>query len=390
MVHGAGGTVEEFALAPDGRRAVTIAASHRLAMTDELYLVVDGGEPRLVTDPDEPAQYHSPAWLGPDGAALLVTTCRGREFTGLARFKPDTEAWSWLLTDDTRDLVGWPSPDGRLLLVMANDDGQARLSLHDAASGALHHALVLPGDAHQDGWAAFHPQPKPAWSADSRYVVLSYADAAHPGDVLRVDAAEGTVTVVASSGGASADAPVARPVAHRVPTPDGEQIPCFVYRSPAPADPALAASAVLVVHGGPEGQAVRGFNVLVQAFAAAGHTVVVPNVRGSRGYGKRWYSLDDKRLRLDSVADLAALHAWLPSIGVDPERAALYGGSYGGYMVLAGLAFQPDLWAAGVDVVGLSSLVTFLENTSAYRRAVREREYGTLEHDRDSWSRHPR
>ena len=133
------------------------------------------------------------------------------------------------------------------------------------------------------------------------------------------------------------------------------------------------------MHGGPEGQSVRAFSPIVQALVGAGHTVLVPNVRGSVGYGKRWYSLDDVELRLDSVADLAALHAYLPRLGLDPARAALWGGSYGGYMVLAGLAFQPELWAAGVDIVGISSLVTFLENTSPYRRAHREREYGSLE-----------
>ena len=111
--------------------------------------------------------------------------------------------------------------------------------------------------------------------------------------------------------------------------------------------------------------------------------MLVPNVRGSAGYGKRWISLDDVELRLDSVADLAAIHAWLPTVGLDPARTALWGGSYGGYMVLAGVSMQPGLWAAGVDVVGMSSLVTFLENTSDYRRAVREREYGTLADDRE-------
>ena len=160
-------------------------------------------------------------------------------------------------------------------------------------------------------------------------------------------------------------------------------MPCLVYRGAPPADPALAGSAVLVVHGGPEAQARPNFNPYVQLLAAAGHTVLVPNVRGSVGYGKRWYSLDDVEGRLASVADLAALHAYLPQLGLDPGRAALWGGSYGGYMVLAGLAFQPELWAAGVDIVGISSLVTFLENTSAYRRAYREREYGTLARDRE-------
>jgi len=98
---------------------------------------------------------------------------------------------------------------------------------------------------------------------------------------------------------------------------------------------------------------------------------------------KKTVKVDDIDKRLDSVADLVALRDWLPSVGVDQSRIALYGGSYGGYMVLAGLAFYPELWAAGVDIVGVSSLVTFLQNTSAYRRAYREREYGRLAEDRE-------
>jgi dipeptidyl aminopeptidase/acylaminoacyl peptidase len=140
---------------------------------------------------------------------------------------------------------------------------------------------------------------------------------------------------------------------------------------------------VLVIHGGPEWQAGLTWNPIIAGLVDQGHTVVVPNVRGSSGYGKRWYSLDDKQLRLNSVKDLAAIHGWLPTIGVDQTRVALWGGSYGGYMVLAGLAFQPSLWAAGVDIVGMASLVTFLENTSAYRVVAREREYGVLAEDRD-------
>jgi dipeptidyl aminopeptidase/acylaminoacyl peptidase len=204
-----------------------------------------------------------------------------------------------------------------------------------------------------------------------------------PGDILLADAADGTARLLTTSARSLGDASPAIPEVHRIRTDDGELIPCFVYRGTQPSDAALAGSAVLVVHGGPEGQAKRNFNPVVQMLAAAGHTVLVPNVRGSRGYGKRWYSADDVELRLDSVADLGAIHAYLPEIGLDPARAALWGGSYGGYMVLAGLAFQPGLWTAGVDIVGISSLVTFLQNTSPYRRALREREYGTLARHRE-------
>ena len=125
------------------------------------------------------------------------------------------------------------------------------------------------------------------------------------------------------------------------------------------------------------------FDPVIQALAAVGYGVVVPNVRGSTGYGKRYAALDDTTRRLDSVRDLEAVHRMLDAAGFDPDRAVLWGGSYGGYMVLAGVAFQPALWAAGVDLVGISNLVSFLENTSEYRRAHRELEYGSLANDRD-------
>ncbi len=161
---------------------------------------------------------------------------------------------------------------------------------------------------------------------------------------------------------------------------DGERIPMFMFR---PAADSEASPVVVVVHGGPEAQALLTFNPVLQGLVAGGYAVAVPNVRGSTGYGKRYASLDDTTKRLDSVRDLESVHRSLPELGCDPERAVLWGGSYGGYMVLAGLAFQPGLWAAGVDIVGISDLVTFLENTSEYRRAHREREYGSLDHDRE-------
>ena len=94
--------------------------------------------------------------------------------------------------------------------------------------------------------------------------------------------------------------------------------------------------------------------------------------------------MDNVRRRLHSVADLAHAAHWLRrQPDVDPRRIAVMGASYGGFMVLAGLTHHPDLWAAGVSIVGISNLVSFLENTSDYRRAHREAEYGSLQRDRD-------
>ena len=321
-----------------------------------------------VTAADDHAM-HGGARLLPDGS-LVMASNHGREFMGVVRIDPD-DRWTWLLEADDHDIGVTPSPDGRQLLVSHGIDGGSALAIHDA-DGTHRYDVSLPTYGVAGG----------RWSAGGRYVAIALVAPTLPGAVLRLDVESGEVETLVS---AADDIPseirseLVEPTSHRVPTRDGEQIPCFVY---APRDGANG-SVVMNIHGGPEAQAQRLFSPVVQGLVAAGHIVLVPNVRGSTGYGKRWYSLDDVKLRLESVADLADLRAWVPTVGGDPDRVALYGGSYGGYMVLAGLSMQPDLWAAGVEVVGISSLVTFLENTSDYRRAVREREYGWLDSDRE-------
>jgi dipeptidyl aminopeptidase/acylaminoacyl peptidase len=378
VAYDGGGYVDGVAVAP-GRVDGVVAVGSKMPVSEQLLgFSGAGGEVRELTGAQEHASHADPQWR-PDGSTLIVNTNRDREFIAVLQFDPTSGQWSELVADPEHDLRGTLSPDGRTLLVVANVDGAARLSLHDAMTGELLRGVEVP----DGGWAGLFPMTPPTWSPDSSQVVLSYSSPTVPGDVLRVDVESGAVTTVASSTGPLEGESLVEPASHLVPASDGEQIPCFVYQGAQAQDPQLVGSAVVFVHGGPEGQSVRSFSPLVQALAAAGHTVLVPNVRGSDGYGKRWVSLDDVRLRLDSVADLAALHAYLPKLGVDQDRAALYGGSYGGYMVLAGVAFQPELWAAGVDIVGMSSLVTFLENTSPYRRAIREREYGSLERDRE-------
>ena len=141
---------------------------------------------------------------------------------------------------------------------------------------------------------------------------------------------------------------------------------------------------VINVHGGPEGQSRPEFDPVVQYLVARGYAVLEPNVRGSTGYGYEYQSLDDVRLRMDSVADLQHAVFWLRESGIaDPKRIAVMGGSYGGFMVLAAITTYPDLWAAAVDIVGIANFVTFLENTGPWRRKLREAEYGSLEQDRE-------
>jgi dipeptidyl aminopeptidase/acylaminoacyl peptidase len=376
---------DDAAISPDGTWLALTVASPVTAAAEHVVLVdltAPAGQERMteVTPAGAPARNESLCWA-PDGAALYFTSNNDREFLAIARYDMANRMLSWLITDDDADLTGWLAPDGSVLLVERNDDGASTLTLHDATTGAKAGGLRLPST----GCVTDARLPAPRWGPDSSAIVISVSGAELPGDVMlasTVSATPADVHQLTNSARALGRA-AATPEQHRVPAPGGHSVPCLVYRGAADGDAALAESAVVVVHGGPEGQAKQNFNTYVQVLAAAGHTVLVPNVRGSTGYGKSWYSADDKHRRLDSVADLAALHAYLPKLGIDQDRAALWGGSYGGYMVLAGLAFQPELWAAGVDIVGIASFVTFLENTSAYRRAYREREYGTLADDRE-------
>jgi dipeptidyl aminopeptidase/acylaminoacyl peptidase len=139
---------------------------------------------------------------------------------------------------------------------------------------------------------------------------------------------------------------------------------------------------IISVHGGPEGQERPGFNPTYQYFLSRGYAVLAPNVRGSTGYGKTFTHLDDVKLREDSVKDLAAAVDWLKTSGdADSRRIAVMGGSYGGYMTLAAITLYPNLWAAAIEMFGISNFETNLRNTSGYRRKQREREYGTLAND---------
>ncbi len=378
VVYDRGGMVAQVAASPDARHVV-LTVPGGPALSDPLLLVdtmpvTESDRITELTDAAADGRHVAPRWLA-GGQTVVASSDADRDLLAVTTLDLRDGARRVLLDSPQHDLIGWPSPDGALLLVEANDNGASRLALHDTKSGELLHPVALPAAG-----LVTSPLPDPVWAPDSRRVAMSFSAPGVPGDVLVLDAGDGSVRALTSS--ATATGELVEPSAHDVSTPDGERVPCFVYE-PSTADDSVAGSAVLVLHGGPEGQSRRGFNPVVQGLAAAGHTVVVPNIRGSVGYGKRWYSADDGRNRLDSITDLEAVHDWLPSLGIDPGRAALWGGSYGGYLVLAGLAFQPSRWAAGVEIVGISSLVTFLQNTSAYRRAHREREYGSLEHDRD-------
>ena len=368
---------------PDDDRLVALEAHASFDL--DLHVVdVETGEARHVTPHEGDVRYGPVAW-GPDGEALYVVTDAGADVRYVARLdlgsldlEPVVEPGDWSV-----EALALDADAGRLA-VARNVDGYAEVTVGELVGPTTVEPLASPdlpaGVA--SGLTFADGGDRLALAAESRR---------QPADVHVVDLPTGEATrwTRASTAGIPRAAFV-EPELVRYETFDGRTIPAF-YAVPGgqaaadgPSRPPDGWPVVVDVHGGPESQRRPGFLPRVQQFLHAGFAVFEPNVRGSTGYGTAYSRLDDVERRLDSVADLAAGVAWLRDRPeVDADRVAAYGRSYGGFMVLSALTEYPDLWAAGVDVVGIASFVTFLERTGDWRRARREAEYGSLADDRD-------
>jgi dipeptidyl aminopeptidase/acylaminoacyl peptidase len=368
------GYVAAESFSPDGRWIVAYRLGVELGGDSDLFLLdVESGEVRHVTPHEGAAEYATPAWL-PDSSGFYAATNAFGDVASLARYDIASAEWLEVL-DSTWDLRCVTDAKGGTLLVHANEDGWSRLELRDPVTLQLRRDIELPGQGVVPWWPV-----RPVLSPDGSKLAFAYSTPRQPFEAYVYDIEADVLTRL------SGDGPIEGidPELHRFASFDGEEIPVFLF-TPEGDGPFPV---VVTVHGGPEAQWQPFFSPRGGAFTQflldRGYAVAAPNVRGSSGYGKRFMALDDVGLRLDSVRDLAELHAWLSARPeIDGERAVVYGGSYGGYMTLASLAFHPDLWAAGISFVGISNLVTFLENTSEYRRAAREREYGSLANDRE-------
>ena len=168
----------------------------------------------------------------------------------------------------------------------------------------------------------------------------------------------------------------AAPELRKVKSFDGEEIPYFLY---LPKTGTAPYPTIVYFHGGPEGQFRPGFMTQFQYYLSKGIAVVAPNVRGSSGYGKRYMDLDNYKLRMNAVRDGGAILEDLVKSGTSkPKKFIASGGSYGGFMTVASMAQFADDYICGIDNVGVVDLINFLENTSSYRRHLREAEYGPL------------
>jgi dipeptidyl aminopeptidase/acylaminoacyl peptidase len=408
LVHEGDGWLSLGGWSPDGERLLVVE-SYSSFDQDVSVLDLATGEGTSLTPDDEDVRYGSVQW-GPDGEGIYCVTDRDADTQYLARLDARTGDVETVADGGDWEIDGVAiHEDSGLIVYSRNVEGYTELTLGELAGPTTIEPIPTPS---LPGGIAGGVTVAP----DGDTLALSASGRAHNTNVYVCDVEQ--LRGFEAAGGATDSVPVGGPAVRagivdgddaveagttrwtrastagipaetfvepeliRYESFDGREIPAFVSMPP---DATAGETPVIVdVHGGPESQRRPSFTGLTQYFLSRGYAVFEPNVRGSTGYGRAYTHLDDVEKRMDSVRDLAAAHEWLAAHeAVDPDRIAIQGGSYGGFMVLAALTSQPERWAAGVDVVGIANFVTFLENTGSWRRELREAEYGSLEEDRE-------
>jgi dipeptidyl aminopeptidase/acylaminoacyl peptidase len=364
------GTNEPAGFSPDGRSLV-FARVDTPSNANLYTLDLATQRTRLLTPHRGDANYNG-VQFGRDGRLYLATD-EGREFTSLASLDPRGGKLRFLAPDKV-DTEGLAFDDRReWLAYLTNREGYSelwvrRLGGRDIKLGKVPKGVISSVD----------------WAPDGNSLAVSFTGPANPYDVWRYDFATAKFTQITHSSLAGIDPKsFVSPSLIKYPSFDGRQIPAFWY-APQGAKRGDRLPTIVYVHGGPESQERPDFASSFQYFLNRGYGLLALNIRGSIGYGKTYTHLDDVRKRRDAIADVDYATRWLKSTGwAAPNKLAVMGGSYGGYMTLACVTMLPDLWAAGVDTVGMSNLVSFLQNTGPWRRPLREAEYGSLARDKD-------
>jgi dipeptidyl aminopeptidase/acylaminoacyl peptidase len=382
---GVQGSWEPLDWSPDGSRL--LIREDVSANESYLYwLEVASGErhtltPRNASNPGSAVSYQGGKWSA-DGKSVYTASDKDSEFLRLVRLDVAagaTGAATVISGDVPWDVEDFDrSEDGKLLAYLVNEDGFSRLHLVETATGK---SLPLPDlPAGSANGLRFRP--------GSHEVAFAVSWARSSSDVYSYDPDQRRLDRwTASEVGGLDPESFALPKLVRYPTFDMDAkgvrrtIPAFVYQPPERFHGKRPV--VINIHGGPEGQARPSFlgsnNYILNELGVA---VIVPNVRGSSGYGKSWLKLDNGKLREDSVKDIGSLLDWIATQpDLDASRVMVTGGSYGGYMVLASMTHYSDRLCCAWESVGISNFVTFLENTQEYRRDLRRVEYGD---ERDS------
>ncbi len=366
IVHEGKGNLSVNAVSPDGRTALV---QRYVSSTESKLFTLDIATSTLspLNDAKESVAYDGGAFTA-DGKSVLVLLDQGGEYMRLAEIELATGRKTFVTPADLKwnveafDLTD----DGRVLAYSINEGGRSKVVVQDFRTRRALPQPTLPVGV----------LTALKFSPDGAKLAIGVNAATSPADVWSWDVTGGTLTRWTTSETGGLDpAAMADPTLVTFKSFDGLEVPAWVYR---PKGATAKTPVIIDIHGGPESQARPGFNTRYQYWVnELGATVIVPNVRGSDGYGKSYLLLDNGPKRQDSVKDIGALLDWVAAQpDLDKDRVVVSGGSYGGFMVLASLAAYGDRLAGAIDIVGISSWVTFLQNTEGYRRDNRRAEYG--------------
>lgn len=346
---------------PDGRWVAFVHSPHDDLNRLDIRLVnLESGQIQLLTGAPKQVDWE-PRW-SPDGSLLAFLSQRSG-WNEVWLIRPDGEGLR-RLTDLGRDAahLAW-SPDGTRLACTVNNEGAFDLALIDAQSGDVSYLR-----------AGLGCYARPNWSPQGDFLTVEYEDSTHPPDLYRVSVPDGTVTQLTFSNPPA----LAR---HSLVTPervsyrsyDGMEIPAFFYR---PAKPNGAA--ILYPHGGPTSQYVYNWDIVAQYFVAKGYTYLAPNYRGGTGYGVEFEHANYRGWGIGDTQDCLFGARYLRDLDwIDPQRLAIYGGSYGGYMTACCLSRDPDyLFACGVSKYGDANLITSWAQCNRYLRLYAEMPLG--------------
>jgi len=315
--------------------------------------------------------------FAPDRRTIYLTSDADRDLAAFARIVVSANGQpgkiETLAARDDAELDHFAvSEDGTIAALVWNVAGRSELAFLDLASGELTPGPELPAEL----------ITQLVFSKDGRRLALAATGATAPYNIWLLERASGRLTQLTHSPHAGIDlAALARPELARFSARDGLELSGWLYR---PRGTSAPGAVVLSFHGGPEAQERPGFNSTYQALLSQGISVFAPNVRGSSGFGKAFMNLDNGRLRVNAIDDIRACVEYLLGAGVaDPQRIGIMGGSYGGYMTMAGLATFPDLFAAGANLFGVVNFETFFAHTEPWMAAISKSEYGDPETERD-------
>ena len=368
----AGGTAVIEDSSADGARLLIKRVAYR--GDNNLYLLeTSSGNERLLTAHEPPASFEN-ARFSHDERAVYAISNQDTDMACLCRLSlaPGTK-WEIVRARADAELAEFaPGNDGKLAALVWNIAGQHELELIDLTTGMAGQLIELPGAIIESL----------RYSPDGSTLALCLSGARAPQDIWRLNIDSGITQQLTRSPHVGVnlerlvDAQLLEYRAHDDLPMSGWHYTPRLGDAPYPT--------VLSFHGGPEGQEQPRFRYDYQALLAQGIAVFAPNVRGSSGFGLRFVNLDNGALRFHAIQDIATTAQFLIGSGfADPSRLGIMGGSYGGYMTMAGLAHYPDLFAAGVNLYGVVNFKTFFELTEPWMASISKIEYGDPETEGD-------